>query len=977
MEKVPFKVKALYEYKSEHEDDLNFAPGTIITVTEVEDDEWYSGFHGAESGMFPKNFVEPVKEDPPAPTIAKQSEPAPVPVVPQETSAPPTSEPKEPIASSPPVAKEESSKVPKPTVFPGPGLQRDDPYAVKKLFAGAGKSSYVPQVKPRDQANIVGHAHHDVAKGAEVVREHDKQLDEEEADEPKVSLKDRIAMLQKRQQEEAEREAAALKRKEERKKKLEEEKERLKHQKESQAALLSATSTGASLGQASEHDGDDTESLAESVPPVPGHIPPEAAPSIPEEYEEQETPVEEEREEEDEDDNEEDEEDEEELKRRRLVERMAKISGGRNMFGMMGMPTPFGAPAASSSSKPKKSKAKPQEDEAEVPAVPQRVEKTQTGESIPQVPGAVPIPGMAQPGSSPVKQPQEKPVNNATASLKKPTQEDSSIAESDYTDEQIVPVTNENKGFEQVEENKPKSPTLELSESEPEQNERDDDMDLGPRSTWEGEVTGYEADEDVSDRGAISKTELPETDHPKLPAKQAVPPPIPGGPPPGEAPAAPEIPSGQPPVPKSPNRSKAPPPIPSAAPPSEPPASSAPLIPPPVPLEAPLPPVERPEVPSSDPPVPSRPPPTPRDAPAPPTTKLPPPPPIPSGPPPVQAPEVEEDSSEDENEFRDLPPQPAKAPERVLTFSHPPPIPQAPITRANTTESSRRSFESHKRKSSDLSRSRSVGKSEQLQADINLPVLQDEINNLAESSGWWIKDAVPDCLEGSVGTDFIFEVDRHKSNKRGGREVVYKDYYILFHDLSQIVVELQYDSDDPRTTLSVCNAYVKSPIMNRRDVLDKYHALFGPAVVDAAQSLANSRVSNGFVNTVFKHVNHAYKDVLLSPIGNKAFGVTVYKNQNGTSVKYDDIKAGDILCMKNAKFTTHGLGGLSTKTAVYGEGNHFYSGVIVEIDHKKDKLRVLDSDDSGAVKKESFKINDLKSGRLRVFRFVDRQFVGW
>ena len=39
---------------------------------------------------------------------------------------------------------------------------------------------------------------------------------------------------------------------------------------------------------------------------------------------------------------EEEEEETEEDKRRKLIERMAKISGGRNMFGMMGMPTPFG-----------------------------------------------------------------------------------------------------------------------------------------------------------------------------------------------------------------------------------------------------------------------------------------------------------------------------------------------------------------------------------------------------------------------------------------------------------------------------------------------------------------------------------------------------------------------------------------------------------------------------------------------------------
>lgn len=1002
MDKVPFKVKALYEYKSEHEDDLNFAPGMVITVTEVEDDEWYSGYHGAESGMFPKNFVELIKEEPATPAVPRHPEPA-------KQEPPVAKEPEIKEHQPEPIEKKE---VPKPAVLPGPGLQRDDPYAVKKQFAGAGKSSYVPQVKPRDQSNIVGHTHHDVAKNAEVVREHDKQPEEEEADEPKMSLKERIAILQKRQQEEAEREAAALKRKEERKKKMEEEKERVKLQKEAQA--LSATSTGASLDRHASEGEDvdsiaDKRSLAESVPSVPGH---DVAPSIQEEEEEETHHAGAGADEEEEEDEDED-EDEEELKRRRLVERMAKISGGRNMFGMMGMPTPFGAPATS---KPKKTKTKSvDETEAseatDVPAP--STEEPDVEEEKPAAPAvpasAVPIPGLTQPGvaSTPTE---EKPLNTATAALKKPQQEDSSIAESDYTDEQNVPVTNERKNFEQVEESKPKSPTLELSESEPEQIDRDERIDLGPRSTYEGEVTGYEADEDVSDRGAVSK-DLLGGNEPPLPLKLPGAPPVPGGLPPSEPPAAiPESPASQPPTPStrapppipgsappSEPSTRAPPPIPGSAPPTEPtsrapppipgslpPSESgsrapppvptgAPLAPPPIPLEQPAPPSTRPEVPSSEPPVPAQAPPAPRDAP--PTSKLPPPPPIPTEQPLGQ--DAEQESSDDETEFRDTVPDQSRAPERVQTFSHTPSVPQVPISRANTTDSTRRSFESHKRRSSDLSRLRSIGKAEQLQADTYLPVLQDELNEANESSGWWIKDAVPDSMEANVGTDFIFEVDRQKLTKRGGREVVLKDYYILFHDLSQIVLELQYESDDPRTTLSVTNAYVKPPVVNRRDVLDRYHSQYGSAVVNAAQGLVNSRVSNGFANTVFQQVNKATDGALLSPIGNKSYGVTVYKNQNGSATKYDDIKPGDILCMKHAKFTAHGLGGLSTKTVTYGDGNQFFNGVIVEIDHKKDKLRVLDADDSGAVKKESFKINDLKSGRLRVFRFVDRQFVGW
>src|ERR1700743_2794730 len=102
----PFKVKATHEYKSEHEDDLNFAEGQIITVTEEEDADWYigeytdaSGEH--RSGLFPKNFVE--RYDPPPPPRPTRSRPKPA-DAPAETAAPapaPHVAPESPKAQAP------------------------------------------------------------------------------------------------------------------------------------------------------------------------------------------------------------------------------------------------------------------------------------------------------------------------------------------------------------------------------------------------------------------------------------------------------------------------------------------------------------------------------------------------------------------------------------------------------------------------------------------------------------------------------------------------------------------------------------------------------------------------------------------------------------------------------------------------------------------------------------------------------------
>ena len=69
-----FRVKAIHDYSSPHDDDLSFSNGQVISVTDEEDADWYFGEYvdssgNKQSGLFPKNFVnlyEP--ETPPRPS---------------------------------------------------------------------------------------------------------------------------------------------------------------------------------------------------------------------------------------------------------------------------------------------------------------------------------------------------------------------------------------------------------------------------------------------------------------------------------------------------------------------------------------------------------------------------------------------------------------------------------------------------------------------------------------------------------------------------------------------------------------------------------------------------------------------------------------------------------------------------------------------------------------------------------------------
>jgi hypothetical protein len=170
MSTPPFKVKAVFEYTSPHDDDLHFPNNQIITVTEEEDADWYTGEYVdadgvKQEGIFPRNFVEkyeptapprptrtarPKKEEP-APSVAAPEpipEPAPKaeppqeprveqklePVAPREVQPPPEPQPAAPAApkSAPTVAK---SSPPPVSEKPSGGSFRDRIAAFNKPAA--------------------------------------------------------------------------------------------------------------------------------------------------------------------------------------------------------------------------------------------------------------------------------------------------------------------------------------------------------------------------------------------------------------------------------------------------------------------------------------------------------------------------------------------------------------------------------------------------------------------------------------------------------------------------------------------------------------------------------------------------------------------------------------------------------------------------------------------------------------------------
>ncbi|ABN67329.2 predicted protein, partial [Scheffersomyces stipitis CBS 6054] len=230
---------------------------------------------------------------------------------------------------------------------------------------------------------------------------------------------------------------------------------------------------------------------------------------------------------------------------------------------------------------------------------------------------------------------------------------------------------------------------------------------------------------------------------------------------------------------------------------------------------------------------------------------------------------------------------------------------------------------------------------------------------------WWLKNGLPESIAGRSGTDFIFESDSNKIRRRGNRTIEYRDYYILFYDLSQLVFEIQFESEDPRSTVKLINSYAKP--------IPVYHKLYGQQIVSYAAQFLGTKIQDEIVS----HSLQVSGAEIISPIGNKSFGVTIYKNLNNTNVsKIDEIKPGDVLWVKNGKYVSH-KGLMGAKSVTLEGPDNVYTAIIYEYDPKKEKFKVIESDSTGHVKKESFKIGEFKSGRIRVFRPVGRDYVEW
>jgi myosin tail region-interacting protein MTI1 len=290
-----------------------------------------------------------------------------------------------------------------------------------------------------------------------------------------------------------------------------------------------------------------------------------------------------------------------------------------------------------------------------------------------------------------------------------------------------------------------------------------------------------------------------------------------------------------------------------------------------------------------------------------------------------------------------------------------PPEPSSPASLHRRTRPDRMSSESSQGRSS-LDQNRRDGG--------YIALKEEDIHGGRE---WWRDPASPPPIFKNR-PDLVYEVEDSSSTKRGGRTTSTREVYILFSDYSQTIVTVQFDRDDP-SQATLKQRHLPPPASPSKAELESRYEQVGLQIVALTQSKLGVSVGDGTSMALIREI-FSKLDNCLPSAGGRAHGALVYSNLGNSSTKqFDEIRPGDIVAFRNAVFQAHG--GLRGKvTTEVGKPDH--TAVVQEWNGSKKKLKVLEQGrESRKVGNNSYKIGDLKSGEVHVFRPMSRSWVDW
>lgn len=315
------------------------------------------------------------------------------------------------------------------------------------------------------------------------------------------------------------------------------------------------------------------------------------------------------------------------------------------------------------------------------------------------------------------------------------------------------------------------------------------------------------------------------------------------------------------------------------------------------------------------------------------------------------------------------------------TFSPPqdraPPLPpQAPVSR-QSKEIPRTSLDVPRQSMAASRRSVEQGRPSMDQGHMARDV------DLAAGSMWWTQSNAPPPVFQNRN-DILYDFEESTTARRGGRTSVSRDIYVLFPDYSQTVVSARFDPKEPSDVI-LEQRHEAPPAKPRQDQLEAAYSRLGQVLIDGASKRVNHTVGDGSPQALISDILQTIPNVLM-PVGTRAYGALIYANMaNATVSQHDEIRPGDIISFRNAKFSgKHGA--MHTK---YNEdvGKPEHVGVVAEWDGTRKKVRAYEQGRDGEVAKgkakkgkvelQAARLADLRSGEVKVWRIMEKGWVGW
>lgn len=241
--------------------------------------------------------------------------------------------------------------------------------------------------------------------------------------------------------------------------------------------------------------------------------------------------------------------------------------------------------------------------------------------------------------------------------------------------------------------------------------------------------------------------------------------------------------------------------------------------------------------------------------------------------------------------------------------------------------------------------------------------------DLGASSHWWTQPRlVPPSLQNRK--DILVDLSESQSGN-----TVEKTVSVLYFDYSQTIISARFEANNV-SDVRFQQEHMPPPPKQRPDQLENAYEMFGRHIAKAVESKQNTVVGSGTPHNLVDELLKPFKDAL-PPVSTRAFGALVYANlANASTQSFEEIRPGDIISFRNARFQGK-TGPMHAKYSTdVGKPDHV--GIVLEWDGSKKKVRVWEQGrEHKKVKPESFKMGDLRSGEVRVWRVMSRSWVGW